>query len=72
MSASDEAAAFAAVVISIAFDWDELNISHLAKHEINPLEAEQVILNRPIDLSSELRNGEERICRSGKQIQAGF
>jgi uncharacterized protein len=48
------------------FEWDEQNIGHLAEHEIAPAEAEQVIQNRPIDLSTELRNGEERVVQVGE------
>ena len=50
----------------IAFDWDEQNSNHLAQHQIAPVEAEQVILNRPIDLGSSLRNGEERTAQVGE------
>ncbi|MGA2249927.1 MAG: hypothetical protein ABSG47_05020 [Terracidiphilus sp.] len=42
------------------FDWDDANIAHLAGHDVKPEEAEQIILNRPVDLSSEIRNGEKR------------
>jgi uncharacterized DUF497 family protein len=48
------------------FDWDEENIGHLARHEISPAEAEEVIGNRPRDLESELRNGEERVVQVGE------
>jgi uncharacterized protein len=48
------------------FDWDEKNIGHLALHQISPAEAEQVIANRPVDLKSEVRNGEERIPHIGE------
>jgi uncharacterized DUF497 family protein len=48
------------------FDWDEENIRHLARHEISPAEAEEVIRNRPRDLESELRNGEERVVQVGE------
>jgi uncharacterized DUF497 family protein len=51
---------------SFQFDWDEQNIGHLANHQISPAEAEQVILNRPVDLKSELRNGEERVPHVGE------
>jgi uncharacterized DUF497 family protein len=40
------------------FDWN--------KHQIAQVEAEQVILNRPVDLKSELRNGEERVPHIGE------
>jgi uncharacterized DUF497 family protein len=48
------------------FDWDNENIEHFAKHQITPSEAEQVVLNRPIDLEAELRNGEERVPHIGE------
>jgi len=50
----------------IPFDWDRDNISHLALHAIAPEEAEQVVLNRPVDLESELRNGEKRTVQVGE------
>lgn len=45
------------------FDWDDENIGHLARHQISPEGAEQVIRNRPVDLETELRNGEERVAQ---------
>jgi uncharacterized protein len=50
----------------LRFDWDEENIRHLARHEIASAEAEQIILNRPLDLESNLRNGEERVAQVGE------
>lgn len=50
----------------IEFDWDEENIEHLAQHQISPEEAEQVILNRPLDLESYIRNGEDRTVQIGE------
>ncbi len=37
------------------FDWDEENIRHL-----------QVVVNRPVDLGTELRNDEERTAQVGE------
>jgi|ERR1035438_1313228 uncharacterized DUF497 family protein len=48
------------------FEWDAANIGHLAEHGVEPEEAEQVILNRPIDLESQLRSGEERVAQIGE------
>jgi uncharacterized DUF497 family protein len=48
------------------FHWDEQNAQHLAVRQILPGEAEQVILNRPVDLESYLRNGEERVVQVGE------
>lgn len=48
------------------FEWDTANTAHVEEHEIRPEEAEQVIANRPADLTIELRNGEERISQVGE------
>jgi len=48
------------------FDWDSGNIAHLAAHSILPNEVEEVIRNRPVDLGSELRNGEDRLAQLGE------
>jgi uncharacterized DUF497 family protein len=48
------------------FDWSESNIAHIARHNVAPHEAEEVILNDPIDLSFEMRNGEERTEQIGE------
>ena len=48
------------------FEWDEANIGHIAAHDVRPSEAEEVILNRPVDLGSELRNGEKRTAQIGE------
>ena len=44
----------------IEFDWDDANVGHLARHRVMPEEAEQVILNDPVDLGMEIVEGEER------------
>jgi uncharacterized DUF497 family protein len=38
----------------------------LVRHDLEPEEAGQVIQNRPVDLRSELRNGEERVVQVGE------
>ena len=48
------------------FEWNEANISHIGEHGVTPEEAEQVTLNRPIDLGSQLRSGEERTAQIGE------
>ena len=53
----------------LQFDLDELNIGHLALHGIALEEAEQAVRNRPLDLSSELRNGEERVSHIGERMR---
>jgi uncharacterized DUF497 family protein len=51
---------------NLIFDWDERNVGHLVRHQISPEEAEQVVLNRPVELGSELRNGEEWVAQIGE------
>lgn len=53
-------------MVDFNFDWDEGNICHLARHSIAAAEVEQVIQNRPVDLSSEVRNCEERVAQIGE------
>lgn len=48
------------------FDWNNGNLTHIAKHRITRAEAEQVILNEPIDLQFRKENGEERIVQVGE------
>jgi uncharacterized DUF497 family protein len=50
----------------LQFDWDDENIRHLARHQIAPAEAEQILQNRPRDLESHLRSGEERMAQIGE------
>lgn len=50
------------------FDWDEANVSHIARHGVLPHEAEEVILSHPLDISYVTRNGEERIEQLGETL----
>ena len=49
----------------IEFDWDEANVGHVARHQVQREEAEQVILNDPLDLGAEIVEGEERYLNLG-------
>jgi hypothetical protein len=43
------------------FDWDFANVSHIAKHDVVPDDAEQAVLNDPIDVHFDPDvEGEER------------
>jgi hypothetical protein len=53
-------------VSELLFDWDSADIGHIAEHDVTPEEAEQVIKNRPFDLESHLRSGEERTAQVGE------
>ena len=48
------------------YQWDEGNIAHLAKHNVSPAEAEQVINNHPLDLERQIRGNEQRMPQLGK------
>ena len=48
------------------FVWDAGNIDHIARHDILPEEAEQVLENDPFDIARYLRNGEERLNQVGE------
>jgi len=48
------------------FQWDDGNIDHIAKHDVTPEEAEQVIENEPLDAGAVLRNGETRSVHLGE------
>ena len=53
----------------IEFNWDEANIGHMARHSVLPKEAEQVILNDPMDVGMEIVEGEERCLNLGATLQ---
>ena len=53
----------------IEFDWDEANVGHLARHSVQPQEAEQVILNDPVDVGMEIVEAEERYLNLGATAQ---
>ena len=47
------------------FDWDTDNTSHIARHDVTPEEAEQVLANNPIDLEPQIVDGEDRFPSVG-------
>ena len=48
------------------FDWDAANINHIARHDLDPEQVEQVVQNDPIDVARYFRNGEERLHQVGE------
>ena len=48
------------------YEWDEQNLSHIAKHGVSAEEAEEVIENNPLDLELQFINGEERVPSLGE------
>lgn len=56
----------------LAFDWDNANRDHIARHQVSPEEAEQVIDNDPLDIDAETVDGEDRISNIGRTDQGRF
>jgi uncharacterized DUF497 family protein len=52
--------------MSDLFDWDASNVAHIALHDVTPGEAEEVILNNPLDLDHTVENGEVRVRQVGE------
>lgn len=52
--------------MKIAFDWDDANISHIARHEVTAAEAEEVVRGASLALPVEERDGEQRHTELGE------
>jgi len=50
------------------FDWDEANILHIAKHNVDPHEAEEALKGLPLHLLDQVRRGEPRIVQLGETL----
>jgi uncharacterized DUF497 family protein len=50
----------------MGFDWDDSNRAHIAEHGVTPDEAEEVVVNWPLDLEVTTRKGEERTIQIGE------
>jgi len=48
------------------FDWDEGNISHIAKHAVLPHEAEEAYDSNPLYLDYSFEDGKNATARSAK------
>jgi uncharacterized DUF497 family protein len=57
------------VADEIGFDWDEANIGHIARHDVKPEEAEQVVLNDPLELEPQMVDDEMRYSSVGVTIR---
>ncbi len=51
------------------FDWDDANILHLAEHDVEPEETEEIMLSDPLDAGFDVVDGEERWSYVGETIQ---
>jgi uncharacterized DUF497 family protein len=47
------------------FDWDEANLSHIARHGVTPEEVEQAFANDPADGGLQEEEGEQRFYQIG-------
>lgn len=56
----------------IKFDWDHVNISHIARHKVTPQEAEQVISNGVAVIEYQAINDEERWLAIGRSNAGRF
>jgi hypothetical protein len=54
----------------LEFEWDAANTGHIARHGITPREAEQAMVNDPVEVRSAVRGTEFRTLRLG-QTDAG-
>ena len=52
-----------------AFDWDDANHVHIARHGIAPAEAEQIVLGASLPLESGERSGEIRHTELGETTE---
>jgi uncharacterized protein len=52
--------------MAILFDWDEANVAHIAEHNVEPIEAEEILTGNPLDVGYSVRNGEIRIRQVGE------
>jgi uncharacterized DUF497 family protein len=50
----------------MGFDWDDENITHLARHDVTPQEFEQAFRNEPLRLYRTLHHRERRYAALGK------
>lgn len=48
------------------FEWDEANVRHITRHAVRPEEAEQILLNDPLVVAVQLRQGERRVLSLGE------
>ena len=52
------------------FEWDDANILHLAEHDVEPEEAEEVILEDPMEMGYDKSDlGEDRWSYLGETLQ---
>lgn len=50
------------------FDWDEANVTHLARHKVDPIEAEEAILDANAIMLEIQAEDEERFKSVGRTL----
>jgi uncharacterized DUF497 family protein len=50
---------------ALSFDWDIANIDHISRHNVTPVEVEQVFANVAEDVDHDNSEGEERWASIG-------
>ena len=48
------------------FDWDDANRAHISDHDVSTQEAEELVLNDPIDIARQDESGEEHFFQIGE------
>jgi len=43
---------------ALSFDWDEANIEHISRHDVKPEEAEQALMNEPVEFDYDVVENE--------------
>jgi uncharacterized DUF497 family protein len=51
------------------FNWDAGNVGHIAEHEVEPVETEELLLGDPLDIGFDVVDGEERWSFLGETSQ---
>jgi uncharacterized DUF497 family protein len=48
------------------FQWDDLNVLHIARHDVTHLEVEEVVCSDALELDVQCEDGEERFTLIGE------
>jgi uncharacterized DUF497 family protein len=64
----DEGYTLVKMKVGRVFDWDDANITHLARHRVRPAEAEQVLKGGSLPLGGEDNDEEERYTELGETV----
>jgi uncharacterized DUF497 family protein len=49
----------------VRFDWDAGNVEHIRRHKVTREEAEQALQGWPVEVDTQVRNGEVRVLVLG-------